>query len=280
RSGGGATSWWVGAADERVQCIIPVAGLADLQAHVVEGVAARYRKGVVTGHCDCMYFVNTHRWDFDAVIALCAPRPLMLGNSDVDDIFPVPGYQRPAAKAKRIYELLGAGDKFTLLETKGPHKDTPELRAGAFKWINRWLKNDTSEISDPERPKFTPQQLKVYDRFPLDAINKEIHEYFIKPPVHELPETETVARARWAGQAPRWREEGRQRAFHGWPEKAPALNLRPAGDVKHNGLRLRAFDFTSEEEIELRLWLLTAEKTEKPALVVLNALDEAGWEEW
>src|SRR5262249_34328990 len=51
-------------------------------------------------------------------------------------------------------------------------------------------------------------------------------------------------------------------------------------DVKHDGLRLLAFDFVSEEEIELRLWLLTAEKVDKPTLVVLNALDEAGWKEW
>jgi hypothetical protein len=45
-------------------------------------------------------------------------------------------------------------------------------------------------------------------------------------------------------------------------------------------LRLRAFDFASEEGIDLRLWLLTAEKTEKPTLVVLTAVDEPGWQEF
>ena len=142
RSGGGATSWWVGAADDRVKCIIPVAGIADLQAHVVEGVADRYKKGVITGHCDCMYFVNTYRWDFPtSVAALCAPRPLMLGNSDADEIFPsrLPPPLRQGAY--RIYDLyVSAGDKFVLLETKGPHKDTPELlRRGAFTWLNKWF---------------------------------------------------------------------------------------------------------------------------------------------
>lgn len=72
RSGGGATSWWVGAADERVGCIIPVAGIADLLAHVSEGYPGRLADGVVAGHCDCMYMVNTHRWDYTRVIALCA----------------------------------------------------------------------------------------------------------------------------------------------------------------------------------------------------------------
>jgi hypothetical protein len=61
RSGGGATSWWLAAADDRPQCIVPVAGIADLYSHLIEGVAPRLRDGVISGHCDCMYFVNTYR---------------------------------------------------------------------------------------------------------------------------------------------------------------------------------------------------------------------------
>jgi cephalosporin-C deacetylase-like acetyl esterase len=280
RSGGGATSWWIAAADDRVQCAVPVAGLADLYAHVIEGVAPRYRQGVVSGHCDCMYFSNTHRWDFTQVMALCAPRPLLLGNSDVDEIFPVPGYQRPADKVRRLYELYDARDHFDLMETKGPHKDTPELRLGAYRWMNRWLKNDNGEVTEPERPRLKPQQLKVFDRPPNDAINPIIHERFLNPAHSELPQAPEVAKERWKGQAPQWRDALRERVFHGWAEKPPPLNVRPAEDVKHNGLRLRAYDFTSEGEVELRLWLLTAEKVEKPAEVILTAVDEPGWQEW
>jgi hypothetical protein len=281
RSGGGATSWWLAAADDRVQCIIPVAGIADLRSHVVEGVAPRYKQGgVITGHCDCMYFVNTYRWDFDVVLALCAPRPLMLGNSDADDIFPVPGYRHIADKARRIYDLYGAGDRFVLLETKGPHKDTPELREGAFKWMNRWLKNDTGPISDPERPKFTPQQLKVFDRLPEDELNTTIQETFIKPARLDVPQSPEVARAWWKNKAPELLKSLQTQVFAGWPKDPPALNAHLVEDVKNDGLRLRAFDFVSEDQVELRLWLLTAEKVDKPVLVVLNALDEDGWKEW
>src|SRR5262249_30275733 len=152
RSGGGATSWWLAAADDRVQCIIPVAGIADLRAHLVEGLADPYRKGVITGHCDCMYMVNTYRWDFPEVAALCAPRPLMLGNSDADGIFPVPGYRRLAEKVRRVYDLYGAGDKFIVVETEGPHKDTPELRLAAYRWLNRCLKDQTADVRPPHPP--------------------------------------------------------------------------------------------------------------------------------
>ncbi len=280
RSGGGATSWWLAAADDRPRAIVPVAGLADLEAHVVESAAPRYKQGVITGHCDCMYFVNTYRWDFDAVIALCAPRPLLLGNSDADDIFPVPGYRRPAEKARRVYELLGAGDQFALMETKGPHKDTPELRQGAFAWMNRWLKNDKGAVELPEYKPFTPQQLKVFGRLPADAINATIHEHLIRPAVLKLPDTNEKVREWWPKESKRLKEELAGKVFRGWPAEAPELKAKLAEEVKHGGLRLRAYDFVSEEEVPLRLWLLTAEKVEKPKLVVLSAVDEAGWEEF
>lgn len=280
RSGGGATSWWLAAADDRVQCIIPVAGIADLKAHLVEGVAERYRNGVISGHCDCMYMVNTYRWDFAQVAALCAPRPLMLGNSDADDIFPVPGYRRLADKVRRIYDLYGAGDRFVLLETAGPHKDTPELRLGAFRWMNRWLKDEPGETTETERPRFEARQLKVFDRLPDDAINATVHNTFIKPARPELPRSPEVVKEWWPGQSKEWLQALREHVFRGWPEQPPALNARPVADIKHDGLRLQAFDFTSEASIELRVWLLTAEKVEKPSLVVLTAMDEPGWQEW
>jgi cephalosporin-C deacetylase-like acetyl esterase len=280
RSGGGAYSWWVAAADDRVQCIVPVAGIADLQAHLVEGAVPRYRHGVISGHCDCMYFVNTYRWDFTQVAALCAPRPLLLGNSDADAIFPVAGYRRMAEKVRRVYDLYGAGAKFALLETTGSHKDTPELRLGAYRWMNRWLKGDTGEATEKEAARFTPQQLKVLDRVPDDAANATIHESFLRPATVELPRVPEVTRQWWAAQSQEWLQALRERVFHGWPQDPPPLQPCAAADIKHDGVRLRAFDFTSEEDVELRLWLLTAEKVDKPSLVILSALDEPGWQEW
>jgi hypothetical protein len=278
RSGGGATSWWVAAVDDRPKCIVPVAGIADLQAHLVEGVAPRFRKGVISGHCDCMYMVNTYRWDFPMVAALCAPRPLLLGNSDKDDIFPVPGYRRLAEKVKKIYELYGAGDKFALLETQGPHKDTPEIRHGAFRWLNRWLKDDDTAVNERDRPRFEPEQLKVLDRIPKDAINATVHESFIRPARPELPNVRV--KEWWPGQQKEWMRQLRERVFRGWAEKPPPLNARPVATVKHNGLMLRAWDFTSEEGVELRVWLLTSEKVETPKLITLSVVHEEGWRQW
>lgn len=280
RSGGGATSWWVAAADERVQCAVPVAGIADLWAHVVEGEAASLKKGVVAGHCDCMYFVNTYRWDFPTMVALIAPRPVLLGNSDVDSIFPVPGYRRIADKVRPIYSLYGAAEKFDLLETKGPHKDTPELRLGAFRWMNRWLKDDNSEVTEEERPRLTAQQLRVFERLPADEINTTVHEVLRKPATVELPTVPEVAKEWWKGQREQWLTELQRLTFAGWPRNPPALATQRAADVEHEGVRLRAWDFLSEENIPLRVWLLTSRGVEKPTRLEINVCDEKEWDDW
>ena len=67
RSGGGSYTWTVTALDDRVAVAAPVAGMTDLQNQVVDGA--------IEGHCDCMFFLNTYRWDFPQVAALIAPAP-------------------------------------------------------------------------------------------------------------------------------------------------------------------------------------------------------------
>lgn len=281
RSGGGAYSWWITATDERIACAIPVAGIADLQAHLLEGYPGnRLEKGVIAGHCDCMFMVNTYRWDFATVVAMCAPRAVLLGNSDADDIFPVPGYRRLADKARHIYQLYGAGEKFALLETKGPHTDTPELRAGAFRWLNRWFKNDNTEVKDPEPTiKLTPEELKVFAKLPEDQLNKTIQESFVPTATIELPKSAEVVKTWWPKKREQLIRELKDHTFRNWPKEVD-LAAKPAGDKTHDGVRLRAWDFTSEAGVDLRLWLMTAASTEKPTIVVLNALNDSDYQVW
>ena len=49
-------------------------GITTLKNHILDGA--------IEGHCDCMFMVNTERWDFDRVAALVAPRPLLIANTD------------------------------------------------------------------------------------------------------------------------------------------------------------------------------------------------------
>ncbi|MBN9518672.1 acetylxylan esterase [bacterium] len=281
RSGGGATSWWVAAADERVKAVVPVAGIADLHAHLIAAPAPRLADGVIAGHCDCMFPVNTYRWDFAQVAALVAPRPLLLGNSDKDDIFPVEGYRRLADKARKVYDLYGAGEKFQLLETKGPHTDTPELHRGINAWMARWLKNDTSEQPAPDLTKrFEPAQLKVFDKLPEPRRNEVIHETFVPAAKFDPPADAEKLTGWWAARWLKVRGDRRMNVFGGWAKNPSPIAAKVSADTTHDGVRLRAIDFTSEEHVDLRMWVATAAEVKEPSEVILSVLDDAGYRDW
>src|SRR5258708_2782615 len=132
----------------------PVAGITDLQNYVVDGT--------VEGHCDCMFVVNTYRWDYPQVAALVAPRPLLIGNTDSDSIFPLDGVMRLHNKVRNIYQLYGNGAKTNLglIIAEGPHKDTQNLQLPVFRWFNRYLKGADPVIEMAATNFFQPEQLR------------------------------------------------------------------------------------------------------------------------
>ena len=271
RSGGGAYSWWISALDERIKAAVPVAGITDLQNHVVDGC--------VEGHCDCMYIVNTYRWDYPLVAALMAPRPLLISNSDKDTIFPLDGVVRIHKKVREIYRLYDADDKLGLQITEGTHKDTQELRIHAFVWFNRFLKDSNPLIDTPAVPFFEPEQLKVFDKLPADQKNTKIQESFV--PTAKKPLVPKSAK-RWAQQRKTWMRMLRNKSFRGWPRPAQVvpLDIKCVFSVKCDGIQFSAYDFTSQPHVRLRLYLAHNARLNKPEAVTLNVLDEQEWSRW
>ncbi|MHB1036508.1 MAG: alpha/beta hydrolase family protein [Pirellulales bacterium] len=269
RSGGGAYSWWISALDDRIKASVPVAGITDLENHVVDGT--------VEGHCDCMFTVNTYRWDYAQVAALVAPRPLLLSNSDKDTIFPLEGVLRVHDQVRRIYRLNNAADKLGLLITEGPHSDTQDLQVPAFRWFNRFLKQDDSLVEKAAVPLFQPEELKVFAELPRDQSNTTIQETFtaMAPPPAVPENAEAFARQRDG-----WLESLRQKAFRGWPSQPGPLEMKEVFSVERHGLRLAACDFTSQHAIRLRLYVVRPAKAERIERVVLKAFDEKSWAKW
>ena len=98
-SGGGAATFWIAAADERVKAAVPVSGLSDLISQVPHRV--------VNGHCDCMFLYNTFQWPWTRIAGLVAPRPLLFVNSDQDRFFPVDADDRIADRLERAGLVAG-----------------------------------------------------------------------------------------------------------------------------------------------------------------------------
>lgn len=272
RSGGGAYTLWIAALDERIKVAAPVAGITSMQNHVVDGC--------IEGHCDCMFMVNTFRWDFPLVTALIAPRPLMILNTDKDNIFPLDGVVDVYMKTRGVYEAMGAPQNLGMALYEGPHKDTQPLRVPAFHWFERHFKGIDigDEIADTTAPKpFTPQELKVLKEIPANERNTFIDDYFTKrvPENWKLPENADD----WNSESALILNRLRNRCFRGWPAENEALEVASDFRAEKDGIALSRFSFESQSGVRLPLYLAAPSGTALADLdlVVLNALDEEGW---
>src|ERR1035437_9960121 len=266
RSGGGGYTWSVAALDERVKVAAPIAGMTDLRNQVVDGS--------IEGHCDCMFFLNTYRWDFPQVAALIAPRPLLIGNSDKDPLFPLDGVVRLYNQTRRIYQLYGKTNQLGLLVTEGPHADTQDLQLPVFRWFNRFLKGQDPLIEMAAKDFFSADQLRVFDKLPEDEVNTRIDESFVpKAPVRSAPTPLVEGNKRQAEYVSALREK----VFAGWPAERGGVEAELIEQSKGDGLRYQTYTFDSQPEVSMRLLVLQDAKVRKPEQVLLTVLDAESW---
>lgn len=216
-SGGGAATFWIAAADERVKVAVPVSGMSDLQDYVGEKV--------VNGHCDCMFMINTFQWPWTQIAALIAPRPMLFENSGHDTIFPMNGNERIRQRLERVYGFYtNHTDKLLDIGVvPGGHDDKQELRVMAYRWINRFLKNDDSSVTEPEFSKIEGRDLRAFPAdLPADEINTKIDEVFVPLAEKKIPQN--------ASEFTSWREtklkELKRLVFHDFrPDNSPQAPL-------------------------------------------------------
>src|SRR5579863_5211293 len=141
-SGGGAATFWISAADERIRISAPVSGMSDLTWYVGDSG--------VDGHCDCMFLCNTYRWHWTQIAALVCPRPLLFVNSDDDKIFPLPADERIINRLKRLYSKFGESDQVGAIVSVGGHAYRNDIRRAIFEFFNRHLKGDCRRVEDAD----------------------------------------------------------------------------------------------------------------------------------
>lgn len=190
-SGGGAATFWISAADDRIKATAPVSGMSDLTWYIGEDG--------VNGHCDCMFLYNNYRWNWTTIAALICPRPFLFVNSDADTIFPMPANERIIARLERIYSKYGESDKVDAMVSVGAHAMRTDLRRAIFEFFNRHFKGDTKRVEDADsglgadgKVRIKPASLRVFveDKdIPVDQINTKIDETFVTLAKPTLPKT-------------------------------------------------------------------------------------------
>lgn len=215
-SGGGAATFWIAAADERVKVAVPVSGMSDLESYVSHKI--------INGHCDCMFLINTYQWEWTTIAALIAPRPLLFANSDHDPIFPMDGNRRIIARLRQLYKMYDKAELVDDYVSKGGHDYRPDLRIAVFKWINKHLGHDNGEVKDADFKPLPGKELRVFPEeknFPKDAINGKIDETFAPKADVKLPKE---------GEFAEWKKGLlkmlREKSFRAFPVEVPPLRVK------------------------------------------------------
>ncbi|HLV01915.1 MAG TPA: CocE/NonD family hydrolase [Acidobacteriota bacterium] len=248
-SGGGSTSWYAAAVDERIKAAAPVCSTYTF--------ASQARHWRAFGQCDCIYFHNTFLQDFPIVGALIAPRALAFMSGKRDGDFPPDGHQTVYEKVKRIYDLYEVGDShLKAVSDDVGHTDSPLFQKEARQWMKRWLRDDLSPYEEGQVKLREPQELAVLDGvLPADAVNYDIHRRLTagEPPSAPSNIEEWNERRRFL------LSELKEKTFGWFPDETPAFesSLR---DFDGAWVPLYAdfqdFEFTSEPGIRIRAQLL------------------------
>lgn len=184
-SGGGAMSWFLGAADERVKVVVPVCQSGSIERMAVDRAT--------DGHCDCAFWVNYHRWCWSDIGALIAPRAFLIASGSEDVLWRPAGYRDVAHRIRHQYTTLGEPTKFELTEDLAPHGYTPKLRQAIFTFFNTHLKGDTTPVQDDVTDFVEPEEnLLVFGgNLPKDDTMMQMDARLVRNAEVSMPDSET-----------------------------------------------------------------------------------------
>jgi len=271
-SGGGALSFWLGAADERIGACAPVCGGGPVESHI--------RERSIDGHCDCMHPVSALGWDMSDVAALIAPRPLLVAQADRDGIYKIEPVREMCGKIRSVYELLDAGDRFRFVETPGPHSYHETSRTAIFSWFLKHLAGKdvapeaVGDIDLDDAKRESLDDLRVYvDGPPAEARTARIHDDLIALPAPPVITTEKEL----TGERTRVVEYLRRKTFGQFPETGCDLDL---AERTRAGYDVTFHEFTPEAGWRLPMKRMIDADAAGPAACVLRVREKADRRPW
>jgi cephalosporin-C deacetylase-like acetyl esterase len=139
RSGGGVTTFFLAAIDDRIAASAPVSGPISTVGWT--------RQRLSFAHCDCQFPVNSHGLLYSEVGALVAPRAQLLVNADADRGFPMNAFDELVSKIGEVYQLLGARPALTTAVAPGGHVDTEAIRLPVYSFFLSHFLNRTAPVT-------------------------------------------------------------------------------------------------------------------------------------
>ena len=132
---GGHNAVFTAAFDDRIRAVVSNCGLDSF---------LDYKGGDLTGWTSTRYMPRLAQWrarlhelpfDFDQVLAVIAPRPVLVSAPLHDDNFRAASVDRVAASARRIYALHDASSALVIEHPDCAHDFPDAVRANAYAWL-------------------------------------------------------------------------------------------------------------------------------------------------
>ncbi len=255
RSGGGMTTFYLAAIDERIRASAPVSGTLSTHLWV--------KHRLTFAHCDCQFPVNRYGMFYEEVGGLIAPRPHLEVNADADVGFPMDSFNDLVGKMRHVYSLYGAADKLQTALAPGGHTDTEAIRLPVYSFFLREFLGRNAPVASEGPTEEPPNEQLVCYRggLPLDERLSRIDE--------EWTPVERPARSR-AQLASLLRNE----VFRYFPAQPAEPKLEWGEQSEAQGRRLRRVTFTSLDGLRVKALYSLPLKTSQgklPALVVADS---------
>lgn len=131
---GGMQCYTLAALDERVKVACPVCSVSTYEA-----LATEYT--FMGGHtCLGTFIPGLLRYgDTQDIMALIAPRALLIQNNVNDGWFPVSGFRKVKSELETAYKAWGHPERFEATITSTEHEITPEFTARIIEWLHKFL---------------------------------------------------------------------------------------------------------------------------------------------
>lgn len=245
-SGGGAHSFFLAVADDRIKAVATSCGVAVPK----QTLADRH----LLGHCDCMYYHNPHQKDTSEFAALIAPRAALFCFASEDTLFSRNEYQSLVERTKKVYRLFDCADKCALFEYPGPHGYQPESVAAINKWFDKHVAGKEHPEIERGKPEHEEKVITVFNGRPPSPDRLDLLPELLSPQGSiELPRNADD----WPAIRESATESLRKEVFHLLDEMDESLEVEELGnwftserrDIKYRG-RLGGMDLMIEALVQ------------------------------
>jgi cephalosporin-C deacetylase-like acetyl esterase len=251
-SGGGTHTTYLSALDDRIRVAAPSCYITSWRV-LLDALGPQDAEQVFPGWLK-------RELDFPDFIYSFAPKPFLV-LSAIRDFFPIGGVRETVAETRRVYDALGAADRFAAVEADDGHGYSKPRRQAAYRWFARWLKSADDDGSEQDVPIATSQELWAT---PTGQVATSLHGEDVYS--LNLKRYQSVKAARPPFSLDKVREVA---AF---TPSAGGLKVRTYGVLERDGYRIEKLTYESEPGILIPAVLYVPRKSSArlPAVIVAD----------